>query len=249
MHYLRGDETMKTIMAMYTGNDPLIGASNDPFYFSDIAIVQSPIQAAKQSIELAREAILYDNVLRTSGGFFVTPKFEIGITPGTSFVVYGVSDETADKLRAGIDNYFCKELDYETYRRVLVQASQEADTRACEIGDAVEHAYLNFFGIDVDKLDPKDRIQLVAKTPETVYDSNDCGFLLDIDRYLPAKDIERIFAAVAYFQDIAKELKVTAYSIVVFLHTTDKGGEPCTAVLYSEEKTEKKSTDTDRNSD
>lgn len=245
MHYPERDKTMKTIMAVYTGNEPAIGTPNQPFYFGEVPIVESAVQATKHAIELAREPQLHRYVVLTSGSFYVTPKFEIGILPGTSFVIYALKDDVADPLIAGVDNYFVKEIDYETFSRVLVKASQEADFKACALGESVERAYFKFFGIDVDDLDPKDRIQLVIKTPETVYDRHDCGFMLELDRYLPAKDIDRILAAVAYFQDIAKELKVTKYSIVVFLHTTDKGGEPCTVPLYSYDA--KKETEADSN--
>jgi hypothetical protein len=223
---------MKTIMAMYTGNEPQIGKLNQPFYFGEVPIVQSPIQTVKQAIELAREPILHDYVIRTSGGFFVTPQFAVGIMPGTSFVIVALNDEVADPLLAGVDGYMVKEIDYDTYQRVLVQASKEADAKACEAGDAVEHGYFRYFGIDIAKLAPTDRIQITAHSQEYA-DQYDCGLSLELDRYLPALDYERILAAAAMYQDIAKELKIGSYTIVVYLHTTDKAGEPCTVTLYS----------------
>lgn len=240
---------MKTIMAMYTGNEPIIAKPNEPFYFGEVPIVESAVQATKHAIELAREPQLHNYVVLTSGGFYVTPKFEIGILPGTSFVIYAIKDDVADSLIAGVDDYFVKEIDYDTFRRVLVKASTDADNKACAFGEAVERAYLNFFGIKLDELKPTDRIQLVATTPETLQDEHDCGLSLDINRILPALCLERILAAAAMFQDVAKELKIDTYTIVVFLHKTDEGGEPCTATLYSYEAKKETDTSSDRATD
>jgi len=229
---------MKTIMAMYTGNEPQIGKSNQPFYFGEVPIVQSPIQTVKQAIELAREPILHNYIIQTSGGFFVTPQFAVGIMPGTSFMIVAIKDEVADTLLAGVDGYMVKQIDYVTYQRVLVQASREADIKASSFVDAIENAYLRFFAIDIEDLNSvHDRIQIVAQTPETMFDQYDCGLSLSINRMLPAFSLERILAAVAYFQEIAKELKVYEYSITVFLHTQDDDGEQTKATLYHEEKT------------
>jgi hypothetical protein len=233
---------MKTIMALYIGNEPQTGTPNNPFYFGEVPVVQSPVQAAKQAIELSLEPLIHDYVIRTSGGFFVTPQFAVGIMPGTSFVLTALADSIADPLLAGVEGYMVKEIDYETYRRVLVQASNEADVKACMFGDAVEHAYLRFFGIDMAKLKPSDRIQFVANVSE-YSDKHDCGLAFEINRLLPALCLERILAAAAMYQDMAKELKIEVYTIVIFLHTTDKGGEPCTVTLYSyEAKKETEST-------
>jgi hypothetical protein len=223
---------MKTIMAMYTGNEPQIGKSNQPFYFGEVPIVQSPIQATKIAIELSREPQLHKYVVLTSGNFFVTSQLEIGILPGTSFVIYALDDKVADPLIAGVDNYFVKEIDYETFSRIVVEASNDADKKACALGEAVEHAYLRFFGIDIAKLAPTDRIQITAHSQEYA-DQYDCGLSLELDRLLPALDYERVLAAAAMYQDIAKELKIEVYTMVIFLHTTDKAGEPCTVTLYS----------------
>jgi hypothetical protein len=235
---------MKTLMAMYIGDEPLTGKPNQPFYFGEVPVVQSPVQAAKQAIELSREPLLYDYVIRTSGGFFVTPQFAVGIMPGTSFMLTALADSVADPLLAGVKGYMVKEIDYNTYQRVLVQASREADVKACAFGDAVEHAYLRFFGIDIMKLNPTDKVELIATIPEKLWDTELTPISLNINRIMNAKSLERLLIAAAMFQDIAKELFIDDYSIVIYLHTTEKG-EPHTAILYSYEA--KKETDESTN--
>lgn len=235
---------MKTIMAMYTGNEPQTGRSNQPFYFGEVPVVQSPVQAAKQAIELSREPLLHDYVIRTSGGFFVTPQFAVGIMPGTSFVLTALKDSVADPLLAGVEGYMVKEIDYETYRRVLVQASNEADVKACMFGDAVEHAYLRFFGIDISKLKPTDQFQVVARADRIYLVEKPGGYTgaFELDWIVPAIALERLLAASAMIQDLTKELKINAYEITIFLHS-EETEKP--AIIYSYEA----KTNSDKSSD
>lgn len=235
------------------GGEPAIGKANQPFYFGEVPIVKSAVQATKQMIELAREPQLHDYVVLTSGSFFVTPLFEIGILPGTSFLIYALADSVADPLLAGVDGYFVNEIDYETYRRVIVNASNEADKKACALGEAVEQAYLNFFGIKLDELKPDDRIELEAEIPDNDGYDLDQGFveIFNVNRCLPALCLERILAAAAMYQDMAKELKIEAYKITVSLHAKVENtkDEWTTSILYSYEAKKETNEDTVRATD
>lgn len=226
---------MKTIMAMYMGDVPKVGEPNKPFFMGGLEIVEAPIQAEKGTIDISREPILAENVLTTSGGFFVTPKFEIGIMPGTSFVVVSIEDHVADPLVAGEEGYMVRVISYMQYEKVLREAANKADVRAAEVGDFLESAYLNYFAIDPEKLGAKDLTQIVAKATSIKSTDPREGLVFEINRMLPAKQIERVLATIAYIQEITKQLKIISYSITIYLHTVDGKGEPCTATVYAEE--------------
>ena len=253
---------MKTIMMLYIGTAPLVDEPNKGFSIAGLSIFDPlvAIDRDSQELQVSNEPAIARNVLRISGSVFITTGLAIGIMPGTSFVIWGLDDELVNPLKKGVEDFLIKELDYETFRKILVKASKNADVNAAIVGEKVELAYFHYFGIDISKMKPDDQIQLVAKSKRTVatrfrrshvFDLRKKNALVDashnysgafkFDRIVPANDLECVLTTAALIEDITKELKIYEYQITIFLHTIDEGGERCTAVIY--EKAKNRETD------
>lgn len=243
---------MKTIMVLYIGEVPLVGEPNKGFFVEGLSVCDPlvAIDGDSQELQVSNEPLPAKNVLQTSGSVFLTTALAIGIMPGTSFVIWGIDDELAIPLLKGVEGFMIKELDYETFRNVLVKASKNADVKAAIVGEKVELAYFHYFGINIESLEPTDQIQLIARSESVAIVNAELfphGYngAFEFDRVFPSGDLESVLTAAATIEDLAKELNISQYEIVISLHTKDKDDQPRAIVIYENSRTR----ETDETSD
>ena len=240
---------MKTIMMLYIGEAPLVGEPNKGFFVEGLSVFDPlvAIDGDSQELQVSNEPLPAKNVLRTSGSVFLTTGLAIGIMPGTSFVIWGIDDELAIPLLKGVEGFMIKELDYETFRNVLIKASKAADVNAAIVAEKVELAYFHYFGINIEMLEPNDQIQLVARSERVAIVEATDGYsgAFVFDRVFPSGDLESVLTAAATIEDLAKELNISQYEIMIFLHTKDKDDQPRAIVIYENSRTK----ETDETSD
>jgi len=219
---------MTTIMAMYMGEKPQTRQPKEAFYLGIVPIVKEPIEVGKDFIQLSREPILEDYIILTSGSFYITPGMRIGVLPGTSFAIYGLSDEVADPLLAGVEGWAIKEIDFETFQSILERASKQADQKSVECADHFEMAYARFYRITAEDFDDDCLLRLVVNARP----KGEVLIQLSIDLETPAKNFRSVMHSVGYIQHIAELLKLDDLSIVVILARDRNGEKPDDTFIY-----------------